>query len=281
MKTRIFLIFGRFQPPTIGHELLFKNAISRARREQADVAVFVSHTQDRKNPLSYEDKVTAIRRSVPGLIIGPASVRTPAEALTWALDHGYKTITLLVGQDREAGFEKMAGSWQKVEDPKQRAVVRVESLPREGAMSASKVSGTVARRYAQLGDLTNLKRILISGAQSDATAKHFMKVIQGHLGPLKEILMKPKRQLTEADEEQINRVVKTLVNDSSWLRGNDTQTLYITIDDPDNMGDIDINDRVPEDAEDNKSVVVIHPRRHLKFDIKVKAQKAHATKEHI
>ena len=66
MNKGIFLIFGRFQPPTIGHELLFKNALSRARREQSDTAVFVSHTQDRKNPLSYEDKVSVIRKSEIG-----------------------------------------------------------------------------------------------------------------------------------------------------------------------------------------------------------------------
>ena len=285
MNKGIFLIFGRFQPPTIGHELLFKNALSRARREQSDTAVFVSHTQDRKNPLSYEDKVSVIRKSVPGLIIGPASVRTPAEALTWALDHGYRTITLLVGEDREAGFEKMAGSWQKAEDPKQRAVVRVEALPRTGAMDASKVSGTTARRYAQQGNLAQLKKILISGAQQDSVAKHFMKVIQDRLGPLKEMSMSKKRKLTEADDAQVSRVVSMLVNDSSWLR-QDSEP-YVTIDDPDNDGDIDPNERVPEDTENNKSVVVINPKRHLKFDLKTKAQKleddaiAEKEKKHI
>lgn len=271
MNKGIFLIFGRFQPPTIGHELLFKSALTRARREQADTAVFVSHTQDRKNPLSYEDKVTAIKRSVSGLIIGPPSARTPAEALTWALDKGYRTITLLVGEDREAGFEKMAGLWQKAEDPKQRAVVRVEALPREGSMDASKVSGTVARRYAQKGDLANLKKILISGAQQDKIAKHFMQVIQDRLGSLKEMSMSKKRKLTEADEAQVSRVVGTLVNDSSWLRGEDTP--FITIDEPDNNGGGDPDERVPEDTDDNKSVVVMYPTRHLKYDLKAKAQK--------
>lgn len=272
MNKGIFLIFGRFQPPTIGHELLFKNALSRARREQSDTAVFVSHTQDRKNPLSYEDKVSVIRKSVPGLIIGPASVRTPAEALTWALDKGYRTITLLVGEDRETGFEKMAGSWQKAEDPKQRAVVRVEALPRTGAMDASKVSGTTARRYAQQGNLAQLKKILISGAQQDSVAKHFMKVIQDRLGSLKEMSMSKKRKLTEADDAQVSRVVSTLVNDSSWLR-QDSEP-YVTIDEPDNDGEIDPNERVPEDVEGNKSIVVIHPKRKLKYDTKAKVQKA-------
>lgn len=274
MAKSVFLIFGRFQPPTIGHERLFTNAVARARREQADTAVFVSHTQDRKNPLSYDDKVSVIRRSVPGLIVGPTSVRTPAEALTWALDHGYRRITMLVGDDREAGFEKMAGSWQRTEDPKQRAVVRVEALPRTGAMDASKVSGTVARQYAQKGDLANFKKILISGAQSDRIAKQFMKSIQDRLGIIKEMSMSKStpRKLTEAEEAQVNDVVKNLLSDSSWLR-NDHHP-YTTIDEPDNIGELDADERVPEDVEGNKSVVVIHPKRKLKYDTKMKAHKA-------
>ena len=271
MRKGIFLIFGRFQPPTIGHELLFKRALARSRQEQADTAVFVSQTQDQKNPLSYADKVSVIRASVPGLIIGPRSVRTPAEALTWALDKGYRTITLLVGEDREAGFEKMAGSWQKAEDPKQRAVVRVEALPREGSMNASKVSGTVARRYAQKGDLARFKKILISGAQSNAVAKHFMRVIQDRLGSLQEMFMSKSRKLTEAELDQVNRVVGMIVNDSSWLRNEDAP--FITIDEPDNNGGVDPEERVPEDTETNKSVVVINPERRLKYDMKAKAQK--------
>jgi len=274
MKTGVFLIFGRFQPPTIGHERLFNSALTRARRDRADVAVFVSHTQDRKNPLSYDDKVSAIRRSMTDtpIILGPPSVRTPAEALTWAFDRGYRTITLLVGDDRQSGFEKMAGRWQNTVDPKQQAVVRIEALPRTGAMDASKVSGTVARRYAQRGDLANLKKILISGAQQDAVAKRFMQIIRDRLGPLQEMYMRRTRHLTESEKAQVNRVVGALLNDSSWLHTVDTP--YVTIDEPDNNGGLGPDVRVPEDTDDNKSIVVIHPRRRLKRDTKIKAQDA-------
>ena len=112
-----------------------------------------------------------------------------------------------------------------------------------------------------------------------------MKVIQDRLGPLKEMSMSKKRKLTEADDAQIGRVVSTLVNDSSWLRSDSDP--FVTIDDPDNDGDIDPNERVPEDTENNKSVVVINPKRHLKFDLKTKAQKleddaiAEKEKKHI
>lgn len=262
MKSSVFLIFGRFQPPTIGHERLFTTAKEMARREQADVAVFVSHTQDKKNPLSYKDKVAAIRNSVRGLIIGPDDVRTPPQALTWAFDKGYRTITMLVGDDREEGFEKLAGSWQKHEDPKQTATVKVASLPRTGSMDASKVSGTVARRYAQQGDLDNFKKILISGAQSNAIAKRFMQTIQQQMGTLQEVvIMHPqKSQAGYAKDDSADSP------DTSVPPENDTKTL-------------DPKKRVPEDTEDNKSIVIIHPSRRLKFDAKEKAKQLSGEEE--
>lgn len=276
MASAVFLIFGRFQPPTIGHELLFKTALARGRKERADVAVFVSQTEDRKNPFPYRDKVAVIKRSVPGLIMGPPSARTPAEALTWALNSGYTHITMMVGDDRLAGFEKLAGSWQKAEDPKQTATVRVDALPRSGNMDASKVSGTVARRFAQLGDLSNFKKILISGAQDDRTARRFMEIIQNTLGTIKESPMSKRRTFKEHQlfEESVNRVVERLLSDSSYLRdeispesSSNSQESEVSSDEEPNE-----DERVPEDSPKNKSVLVLYPNRKLKYDMKAKVE---------
>lgn len=277
MATKVFLIFGRFQPPTIGHELLFNTALRRAKSDRADVAVFVSQTEDTKNPIPYAEKVKVIRKSVPGMIIGPTSARTPAEALTWAFEHRYQDITLLVGDDRLEGFEKMAGSWQKVKDPKKRAVVRVEGLPRTGSMDASKVSGTVARRYAQLGDVKHLKDILISGARDATTVKLFIALIQRSLGKLKEMVM-PKKQLQEDDDAMVNRVMERLLADSSWMFDNTPQSIV-----PDNDGVMDPTERVPEDTEDNNSILVLYPGRRVKYDMinKVKERRGEEVPTHI
>lgn len=268
MSKRIYLIFGRFQPPTIGHELLFKTAVQRARREGAKVAVFVSQTQDRKNPLPYRDRVAVIRDSVPGLLIGPTSARTPAEALTWAFDHGYREITLLVGDDRMEGFERMAGSWQKAEDPKQTATVQVQALPRTGAMDASKVSGTVARKYAQQGDLNNFKKILISGAKGDRIAQRFMEIIQNQLGIMETAVMKKSPTLAEqqAFDASVNRIVAEILEENY-------EESLLNVNPPDNIGEIDPEERVPEDSPENKSVLVLYPKRKLKYDMKEKAAK--------
>lgn len=283
MKKPLFLIFGRFQPPTIGHELMFKTALQTAQKVGGVVVVFVSHTEDNKNPLSYSDKVAAIKNSVPSVVIGPAYVRTPAEALTWAFDRGYQDITILVGEDREEGFEKLVGSWQKSEDPKQHAKVRVMSLPRQGSMDASKVSGTVARRYARLGDLKNFAKILISGAQDTSTARRFMNTIQGRLGKLTESHMKKSQKKTAMYEDidpQVQRVVESMLLDSSYLNEDNwlpepaamTKKPDMPTTIPDNSGDLDPDERVPEDTPDNKSVLVLYPDRRLKYDTITKAK---------
>lgn len=52
MKTAVFA-FGRFNPPTIGHEKLINAVIAVTQREGGTAFIYGSHTQDsRKNPLS-------------------------------------------------------------------------------------------------------------------------------------------------------------------------------------------------------------------------------------
>ena len=50
--------FGRFNPPTIGHEKLLKVVENTAKIQKGDYFVFMSHSQDaKKNPLSYNQKM--------------------------------------------------------------------------------------------------------------------------------------------------------------------------------------------------------------------------------
>ena len=51
------LTFGRFNPPTSGHELLISKVVGEAKKRKADNFVFASHSQDkRKNPLDSKTK---------------------------------------------------------------------------------------------------------------------------------------------------------------------------------------------------------------------------------
>ena len=47
MKTAVF-VFGRFNPPTIGHEKLLNALTATAQREGGTALVYTSSTQDAK-----------------------------------------------------------------------------------------------------------------------------------------------------------------------------------------------------------------------------------------
>ena len=76
--------FGRYNPPTIGHEKLFdavkKNARSGAYR------IYTSKSQDaKKNPLEFKDKVKFVRKMFPKharSIIADKSIKTAIEVAT-------------------------------------------------------------------------------------------------------------------------------------------------------------------------------------------------------
>ena len=56
------MVFGRFNPPTIGHGKLLESAGNTARRFKADLFVYGSQSQDpKKNPLSNQQKMNFMK----------------------------------------------------------------------------------------------------------------------------------------------------------------------------------------------------------------------------
>ena len=54
--------FGRYNPPTIGHQKLIDKVITIAKRVKGLPVLYVSATQDKKkNPLSAKDKLKYIK----------------------------------------------------------------------------------------------------------------------------------------------------------------------------------------------------------------------------
>ena len=60
MKKLVFS-YGRFNPPTTGHEVLLKKVVAVAKKENADAMVYSSQSNDpKKNPLPYKEKTKLI-----------------------------------------------------------------------------------------------------------------------------------------------------------------------------------------------------------------------------
>ena len=61
-KQPVVFAFGRFNPPTIGHQKLIDKVITIAKRVKGLPVLYVSASQDkRKNPLSAKDKLKYIK----------------------------------------------------------------------------------------------------------------------------------------------------------------------------------------------------------------------------
>lgn len=154
--------FGRFNPPTIGHEKLIRTVASQG----SDYKIFISRSQDAvKNPLSPSDKLkwmTKIFKNYANhILVMPTNM--VLELATKIYNMGYKSITMVVGSDRVGEFKSIL---TKYNDEKNRhgyynfkkinIVSAGERDPDEEGvtgMSASKL-----RDYAKRGDLKNFKR---------------------------------------------------------------------------------------------------------------------------
>ena len=151
MSADLTIAFGRFNPPTIGHEKLLQAAEKAS--QGGDLKIFPSRTQDaKKNPLDPDMKVSYMRKMFPKYeeqIINDAEMRSIFDVLTTAYEEGYKSVNIIVGADRQAEFENLANKYNKdLYDFKQIRVISagIRDADAEGVegMSASKMRKAVA-----------------------------------------------------------------------------------------------------------------------------------------
>ena len=104
------LAFGRFNPPTAGHEKLIQAAEKAAAG--GDLKIYPSRTQDnKKNPIDPDMKVSYMRKMFPTYkdnIINDPQMRSIFDVLVAASEEGYKSVNIVVGSDRLGEFENLA-----------------------------------------------------------------------------------------------------------------------------------------------------------------------------
>ena len=104
--------FGRFNPPTTGHEKLVKKLMSVGKG--TEVLLFSSHSNDkRKNPLTHKDKVKYLKKFF-GRIVVDANVRTVFEICNFLQEKKYVNVNMVVGSDRVKEFEALITKYNGV-----------------------------------------------------------------------------------------------------------------------------------------------------------------------
>ena len=102
--------FGRFNPPTVGHEKLLGAARKAAAGGQ--LKIYPSRSQDpKKNPLDPDMKISYMKKMFPDYeeeIINDGEMKTIFDVLKTAEADGFKNVNIIVGADRQAEFENLA-----------------------------------------------------------------------------------------------------------------------------------------------------------------------------
>tara|TARA_B110000858_G_scaffold156129_1_gene178406 strand:+ start:735 stop:2957 length:2223 start_codon:yes stop_codon:yes gene_type:complete len=115
IKSVVFT-FGRFNPPTTGHEKLLIKVASIAIGN--DYRIFASQSDDKKkNPLKYKEKVQLMRKLFPKYgrnIVLDTKIKNAIDALVYLYDAGYTQATMVVGADRITDFKKLLTKYNGV-----------------------------------------------------------------------------------------------------------------------------------------------------------------------
>tara|TARA_B100000073_G_scaffold26390_1_gene20427 strand:+ start:709 stop:1986 length:1278 start_codon:yes stop_codon:yes gene_type:complete len=105
--------FGRFNPPTIGHQKLLDAAKKAAGK--GSLKVYPSRSQDaKKNPYDADEKVDVMRQMFPDHaenIVNDPNARTIFDVLKQAHQDGYSSVKIVVGGDRVKEFEKLSSNY--------------------------------------------------------------------------------------------------------------------------------------------------------------------------
>lgn len=282
MVSTVILMFGRFQPPTIGHQRLIQSALALGTQEDADVALFISNTTDTKeNPLTHEEKSKLIRAAFSELQIGPSEIITPYRALFWAREQGYTRVILLSGGERGIAFERMVDRWKNLEDPEDTMTITVKNLPRTGEMSAKKVSGTVMRQLAQQNKYEEFKKLFLTRVP-EAMVRDIFQKIQQRLGPVTEQTMFTSfadyhYHLAEAEDGFMLREVDVVPSAEPAVANTAPDEQPISADDlPSKIEQEKFKStkqgRTPSDRPENQAKLIIHPQPRIKMEIVKKFQ---------
>ena len=112
----VVFTFGRFNPPTRGHEKLLIKVASLAIGN--DYKIFASQSNNpKKDPLEYKEKVMLMRKIFPKHgrnIIYDKKIKNAIDALVYLYNAGYTKATMVVGADRISDFKSLLNKYNGV-----------------------------------------------------------------------------------------------------------------------------------------------------------------------
>ena len=116
-KTTIVFAFGRFNPPTTGHEKLIQKTASVAGTNPW--RIYPSFTQNpKKDPLPHALKIAYMRKMFKKYkrnIIADTDAKTVINIVVKLYDEGFKNLQMIAGSDRVKEFDSLLSTYNGVE----------------------------------------------------------------------------------------------------------------------------------------------------------------------
>ena len=184
-STAVFA-FGRFNPPTIGHQKLISKVLEMAKSLNGKGYIFLSQKQNNKtDPLTFKEKQDYLKMFYPDVAIGDAGVKTIIQALQKIQAEGRTNIVMIAGSDRVQEFEKLLNQYNGRPDKAGNTLYKFDRIDvvsagerdpdQEGAAGAS---ASKARELANKGQEHEFSKIIMGGN----TGKKLYDIIQDRLG---------------------------------------------------------------------------------------------------
>jgi hypothetical protein len=112
-QNTLTVVFGRFNPPTIGHERLIKKANEIAQGK--DLKIYPSRMYgDPLNPLDPPTKIFYMRKAFPKFadnIINDDDMKSIFDVLVSAEESGYNTVNIVTGIKRKAEIDRLSNQY--------------------------------------------------------------------------------------------------------------------------------------------------------------------------
>ena len=172
-STAVFA-FGRFNPPTIGHQKLIETVVNTAKTANGKAYLFLSHKQNNKtDPLNFKEKQAYIQQFYPTVAVGDAGANTIIKALQKIQAEGRTKLIMVAGSDRVEEFQKLLNQYNGKPDKQGNDLYKFDSIDvvnagqrDPDAEGISGASASKARELANKGQWHEFSKIAMGGDKS-------------------------------------------------------------------------------------------------------------------
>ena len=233
--------FGRFNPPTTGHELLINKVTQYARSKGSPAKIYVTATEDKKkNPLKQERKIYYMKRmfgqNTPLVPTKSPNQRTIIEVAKYLNEKEKITeLTLIAGSDRINEYKRLLNQYNGKDYNFDKITVLSSGRRDPDSDMAEGMSATKMRTAASSGKFNDFKRG-IPRRMTVADSKRLFNEVRKGMGlpPIREEFILPTSQLREDYvAKKIFNIGAVVEDDKGVYEVMDRGANYISVSDED------------------------------------------------